>query len=373
MNELDLGSLPRTLALVEKGARDGLHIGFQLYASINGQPRADWAWGESRPGVAMTHDSITLWLSSGKPAAAVAVLQLRDRGLLGLDDPVARHIPEFGQNGKQDVTIRQLLTHTGGFRWIDIGGPELSREEVLQRIYHGKLDRNWTPGQRAGYHPQTSWHILGELVHRLDGRLYRDYVRQAIFRPLGMRDSSIGMTREEIAAYGTRLGVLVNTETPGSPPQRWSTEAGILLGPPGGAGHGPIRELAWFYEMLLGQGQREGCRVLSVESAREMTSPQRVGMDDETFRLKLDWGLGLILDSKHYGEPILPYGYGPHASPRTYGHGGAQSSIGFADPEFGLAAAFVFNGTCGEERHQRRAWPVLAALYEDLGLAGLIA
>jgi CubicO group peptidase (beta-lactamase class C family) len=66
----------------------------------------------------------------------------------------------------------------------------------------------------------------------------------------------------------------------------------------------------------------------------------------------------------------VPYGYGPHASPRAYGHGGSQSSISFADPEHELAVAIVCNGTPGEEAHQRRMRAVVAAVYEDLDLSG---
>jgi CubicO group peptidase (beta-lactamase class C family) len=75
-----------------------------------------------------------------------------------------------------------------------------------------------------------------------------------------------------------------------------------------------------------------------------------------------------MTNSAHYGENPAPYGYGPHASPRAFGHGGVQSSIGFADPEFGLAVAWACNGQPGEPRHLLRNDAVNAALYEDLGL-----
>ncbi len=113
--------LPQACSVIERGMIAGDHIGAQLYVSRRGSPVAQLALGDSRPGVPMTTDSILLWLSSTKPIGAVAVLQLMERGLLKLDDPVARHIPEFAAHGKDTVTIRHLLTHTGGFRWVDIG------------------------------------------------------------------------------------------------------------------------------------------------------------------------------------------------------------------------------------------------------------
>ncbi|MGA2232385.1 MAG: serine hydrolase domain-containing protein, partial [Tepidisphaeraceae bacterium] len=77
-------SIPRTAAVIEEGLREGLHIGAQVFASINGEKIADAAFGLSRPGVEMSPDTMMLWLSSTKPVAAVAIGQLWERGLLDL-------------------------------------------------------------------------------------------------------------------------------------------------------------------------------------------------------------------------------------------------------------------------------------------------
>jgi len=342
----------------------------QLYAAQGNQIIADAGWGETVDGVPVTADSVMLWLSSTKPIGAAAILQLRERGLVDLDDPVARHIPEFVQQGKCCVTIRHLLTHTGGFRYVDIGWPEATWEEIIARIGWARLERDWVPGERAGYHPFTSWYILGEIIRRVDSRPYQQYVREAIFEPLAMNDSWIGMPPEVFRAYGNRRGTLWHMDK--SPPElhRYSSERGATECVPGGNGHGPMRELARFYHMLSRGGTFEGARILSSESVQLMTSRQRTEMFDETFRHKMDWGLGLIIDSKHYGVAGVPYGYGRYASPNTFGHGGAQSSVGFCDPDHGLVVAIVFNGLPGEAKHNARIRAVLTALYEDLRLAG---
>jgi CubicO group peptidase (beta-lactamase class C family) len=90
-------------------------------------------------------------------------------------------------------------------------------------------------------------------------------------------------------------------------------------------------------------------------------------MYDHTFRQKIDWGLGVILNSSHYG-PGIPYQFGAYASAETFGHGGSQSSTGFCDPARGLVVGMVFNGCPGEAAHDRRLRGALRALYEDLGL-----
>src|SRR5690242_10619383 len=105
----------RTFELIQPGIDESLHIGAQLHVDRRGQTVADEAFGLARPArdgqeaVAMTPDTITLWLSSGKPLTAVAVAQLWEQQKLDLDDAVARFIPEFAAHGKENITIRHLL------------------------------------------------------------------------------------------------------------------------------------------------------------------------------------------------------------------------------------------------------------------------
>ena len=130
-----------------------------------------------------------------------------------------------------------------------------------------------------------------------------------------------------------------------------------------------MADLVKLPEMFLGLGAREGERVLQPETVTTMTSRHRVSMNDVTFGMVIDWGLGLMVNSFHYRNRPTSYGYGDHASPDSFGHGGQQSSITFADPVHGLAVALCCNGMPGEVRNHRRTQPVLSALYEDLGLA----
>lgn len=363
---IGLDAIPRTRAVYEQGRSQGLHHGMQLFVSRDGQTLVDVALGDSRPGVAALPDSIMLWLSACKPIGAVALLQLAERGRCELNACVPQYIPEFAVGGKEAITLRHLLIHTGGFRWIDVGGPETPWHEIIGRICRAPIERGWVPGAKAGYHPYTSWYILGELIRRLDGRGFGQYVRDEVFLPLDMPDCWIGMPAEQIRAYGDRIGQMANTEKPGQPPHRWSQPDGIMHGAPGGGGHGPMRQLAHFYEMLLGGGQRQGVRLLSPASTTAMTARVREGMYDHTFRHTMDWGLGLIIDSKQYGVDTVPYGYGHHCSPRTFGHSGSQSSVAFADPDAGRIVCLVFNGMPGEARHQSRIREILDALDADL-------
>ena len=132
---------------------------------------------------------------------------------------------------------------------------------------------------------------------------------------------------------------------------------------------GPIRDLRRFYEMLLREGKTEsGGQILSEESVRKMTTRQRVDQFDHSFQHTVDFGLGVIINSNRYGAETVPYGFGRYASESSFGHGGAQSSIGFADPEHRLVVCAVANGCPGEERHNARFRELNSAIYEDLGL-----
>ena len=383
-----------------QGMADGLHIGAQLYVSLHGEVVADGALGEARDGVPMRPDTVMRWLSAGKPVAAVAISQLAERGFVEYDRAVAEYVPEFEQGGKGAVTLRHVLTHTGGFRTAESAASLPTWEERIAAVNAAPLEPGWVPGQKAGYHPASSWLILGEIVRRVSGAPYEDYVRKEVFEPQGMTGSWATASPELVERYGGRWGELYLTENG----QRTlhpvhSTEASGYVCRPGSTLRGPASELGRFYEMLLnggalslaeggvlrrpdvvpslskepaeaspGAGTLDGERVISAESAALITTLQRVGMFDETFKHVMDWGLGVIIDSKRYG-PGVPYGYGQHASPQTFGHGGSQSSVGFADPERRLVVAAIFNGLPGEARHDRRLKRVTAAIYEDLGLA----
>jgi CubicO group peptidase (beta-lactamase class C family) len=349
---------------------DGLHIGAQLYVSLHGRVVGDIAIGESLAGVPMRPGTVMRWLSAGKPVAAVAVAQLVEGGLARYDDAVARHVPEFAAHGKQAITVRHVLTHTGGFRSAEPAAALPTWEERVAAVCAAPNEPDWRPGERAGYHPASGWIILGEVIRRLTGLPFEDYVRRNIFEPIGMGDSWASASPDLVYRYGDRWGELHITEGG----QRavhpaHSTQSSGYVCRPGSTLRGPARELGRFYEMLLNGGATGDARVLSGSSVREITSRQRTGMYDETFKHVMDWGLGFIVNSRRYGAGV-PYGFGPHATDGAFGHGGSQSSVAFADPAHGLVVSAVFNGLPGEARHDRRVKRVTAAVYEDLGLVG---
>jgi len=356
--------LPFTHQRILEGIKNELHTGVQIYVSLQGEIIADTGIGEARPGVPMTEVTMNLWLSAGKPLTAMAVARLWEQGQLSLDDRVAQYLPEFGTLGKEPITFLHLLNHTAGFRPVDTGWPELSWEATIQRICDAPLEENWQIGKTAGYHVTSSWFILGEILQRITGQQYPQLMRELILEPLGMTESWIGMPSDVYDKVKDNIAYVYQREKGETHLTDWHEAPRCVKPSPGGNARGPIRELGWFYECLL----NEGMPLFEPQTVETMTSGHRIGEFDLTLQHIVDYGLGFIINSNRYGEETVPYGFGKYASEKTFGHGGSQSSIAFADPERELVVAVVANGRPGEPKHQRRAKEINEAIYADLNL-----
>ena len=361
MNE----SLPATVDLIARGTASGLHSGAQVCVSRDGTVVADLVVGEASPGVDMRPTSLTSWMSSGKPLLAVAMAQLVERGQIDLQDRVVDHVPEFGANGKDGIDLRHLLTHTSG---LTNDRPSASTwDELVGAICASSPVTEWVPGAAAGYNVGNGWVILAEVLRRVDGRDYDQYAREEILLPLGMEDSWVHLKGAALEEYGDRVAGLYDTASGGATDPEWTSWPNEIYWP-GGSARGPVRELTRFYEMLLRGGSRDNSRIVGAATVAAFTGRHRSGMVDKTFGYILDWGLGFMVDSKRHGRRDYAYSFGEHASDNSYGHGGYQSSMGFADPDCGLAVAWTLNGMPGERAHRSRNHDINTAIYEDLGL-----
>lgn len=344
--------MKKTLDVLQRGIDQGLHPGAQLYVWHRGEVVIDTAIGQARPGVPMTADTRMLWMSACKPLTAIAVLRQVARGTIALDTSIVDVIPEFAQNGKSAITVGHCLMHTAGFR-----GPLNSFtpgpwEAIIERCCALRLEPQWTPGEKAGYHVASSWFILGELLQRVDGRLFERIIASDVLLPANATSTSFTLSAAEAESDAFAR---VEPDSLGNAPDD-------VARPPASA-RGPIRDLAQVYISLV----RHDGRLLPAEWSRAMIARQREGMIDQTFKEKVDWGLGVKLDSKRYGQ-LEQYGYGPHASDSTFGHSGNQCSCAFADPQHDLVVAWCTNGMPGESQHQSRQNAINAAIYEDLGI-----
>lgn len=368
--------LPRTFDIIQQGIAACWHLGVQMFVSVTGQTIVDDAVGEVKLGESLTNSHLMWWLSSGKPLTAVAVLMLVDRGAIALDDRVSHYMPEFAQNGKESITLRHLLTHTAGLQPVPTGWPRASWDDSIDRICRAKIRQGGIAGESPGYDPARTWFLLGEVIRQIDGRTVDTFVREELCEPLGISDCWMAMTPERHAHFRNRIAPMyvreVSRETEsgaGRPTLRMTedhAEAVCTRPAPGGSLRGPVRELGRFYQMLLQEGTHNGVQFLRPQTVQLMTSRQRRGQFDTTFQHIVDFGLGVLVDSNEYGSETVPYGFGRHCSASTFGHGGAESSIGFCDPVHQLVVAWASNGRPGESTHQVRNREINSAIYEDL-------
>lgn len=361
-------SLHLTEGVLERQLSKGLHPGACLVVTLDAEPVADVTLGDAAPGRPMTPSTVVPWLSMTKVASALRVVMAWDSGALSLDDPVVRFLPAFAAGGKADVTVRHLLTHTAGLRGADAIETLPVWDDEVARICAEPQESGWRAGRDAGYSRRAGFQILAEVVRRAlgDDRPWDRIVSEDVFVKLGMVDCTLSLDASTAVRLAPRTATYWATPPAHSqarPHLPIAVDNSVCL--PGSSGRGPVEELPKLLEALyLGGGP-----LLSAPAAEAMTARQRCGVKDQTFGAVLDWGLGLIVDSKMHGRPMVPYGFGLHASPRTFGHGGSQSAALLCDPEVGLVAVLACTGMCGDAAHSRRVHEVFTALYDDLGLS----
>ena len=205
--------------------------------------------------------------SSTKPVVAGAVWILMGEGRLDVSRRVAEIIPEFATNGKDAITIEQVLLHTSGFPSAPFGPIEWDdRERRLERFASWRC--NWEPGTRYEYHPTSAHWVLAELIERCTGSDFRDFVRTRVIEPLGLSGLQVGVP---VAQQGD-INDLVATGSPATPdeleavlgirelPVTEVTTESLLtfnepavraVGVPGGGGVSTAADLALFYQALL--------------------------------------------------------------------------------------------------------------------------
>jgi CubicO group peptidase (beta-lactamase class C family) len=353
--------------LLEQGIQDGLHPGAQLCVALDDEIIADFAVGEAvvSTGTSVTPDSVMPLFSSAKPITAVAIGVLADSARLNFDDPVATHIPEFAAHGKSNIQVKHLLNHTSGLADDALADGGQSRAEVIAHLSDSHAIEGWVPGERSAYNPTAGWHILGEVIERASGTSFEAFVQDFILDPLEMSDTYPNVTPAMADELGSRRVAMHDSRRdPMILHPSYTPEHLGRFVRPGSSFHGPAHDMVKFYSMLLNDGVTAGGeRVISEETIKTLTTRQHEGLLDETFGVVMDRGLGFFVDSQRH-SPAVPYGYSTSAASATFGHGGKESSTGFADPENKFAVSLIFNGMPGEPKHDRRLKKALFAVYE---------
>jgi CubicO group peptidase (beta-lactamase class C family) len=229
------------------------------------------------------------WASITKTMTGIAIMQLRDRGLLTLDDPIVRYVPElarvhnpFGDTGA--ITLRQLMSHSAGFGgatwpWRDHDWQSFEPQSWAQlAAMLSYTDVRFKPGTRFSYsNPGIVY--LGQVIERLSGEDYEVYVDKNILKPLGMHASYFDRTPPHLLRHRSHSYYVRNGERVAAP---FDVDTGVTVS--NGGLNAPLPDMARYAAFLLGDPQREAeyDLVLKRASIEEMWRPQIAAGDDFT-------------------------------------------------------------------------------------------
>ncbi|MCH7661731.1 MAG: beta-lactamase family protein [Euryarchaeota archaeon] len=363
-------------AAFETHVEAGLHHGAQLAVYHEGDLVLDLADGTTGPnGEDTTPERKHVLFSCTKPYAGVALHQCVEEGWIGYDDPVIEHWPEFAAEGseKADITVRHVLSHQAGLhqtafdaqpeRWPDW-------ESAIKAMEEAEL--TFEPGSTAAYHALSYGFLVGELVRRASGEPIDQFLAEHVFSPLGMDDTDLGIpegepdTTASLAGFepGERarsmdagLDAFSNAEAAALFDQEAIHRAVI----PAASATGSARDMARFYSCLANGGELDGTRLLERSTIEAMTTEQANVEEDATLGVPRRYGMGFVLGGSPWGK------FGTVSPDRVFGHGGLGSIVGWADPEDGLAFAYVTNGICDEFEHSLRVNALADAVRTTLG------
>jgi CubicO group peptidase (beta-lactamase class C family) len=295
--------------------------------------------------VPVERDTMFVLYSSTKPLASMCVWLCADRGLLDLDTPVAAYWPGFARNGKERVTPRMVLAHTGGFpdwpptlKWDDLQNWNAVIEAMEQAI------AVYEPGTTAAYHSFNHGWVCGELVRRVDGRPLPQFFRDEIATPLGLTDTYIGPAGEllsrvsKVHPYPDILSdhiVFVD---------KFNQPEILTANIPASSGVSTARDMARFYAGLVGGGALAGTRIWTPETAHACLAVAFEG-HDEVLGVYSRRSAGFVVG----GTPEESQRMGTNSTRHAFGHGGAGTSICWGDSELQVAMAFIPNGYRGDE------------------------
>jgi CubicO group peptidase (beta-lactamase class C family) len=367
---------PVRSAFAENFASRG-ETGGALCVTVDGRVVADlWGgWSDADRRVPWRHDTLVNMFSVTKALIALLAVRLTSDGLLDTDAPVTRYWPEFGAAGKDVVTLRQLLSHQAGLPAVRTTLPPAAMLDwrLMTTTLAGQAPW-WEPGTAHGYHVNTFGFLVGEVLRRASASSVGALLRQEVAGPLGA-DVHIGLHRREhgrvadfswpaasprdslpdlgdeqlmeFNAYYNPAGLsgagVVNTAA-------WR-EAEV----PSANGHGTARGVSRIYTALAAGGTADGVQVVAREVLAAATAEQVYGPDLILHR-RTRFGLGFQLT-----QPERPIG--PNSG--AFGHFGAGGSLGFCDPQAGVAFGYV-TGEMGPRWQNPRNRALMDALYSCL-------
>jgi CubicO group peptidase (beta-lactamase class C family) len=352
--EIDSGLLPSCQVAV---AQDGELVTFEAFGDATTETRYPM-------------------FSCTKAIVASAVWLLIADGSLKTEQRVVELIPEFGTNGKDAVTVEQVMLHTGGFPHAPLGHPAWTTREGRLAAF-AKWRLNWEPGTRYEYHATSAHWVLAELIFRITGQDHRQFIGERVTGPLGLPRLQVGTPLDDQDTIAT-LAVTGEQATPDELEQAFGvrelpvtevTDEALLawnqpevraVGVPGGGGIARAADLVLFYQALL----HNGAALWPEDLLSDVTGRVRNPLPDPMLGVPANRSLGLVLagDDGKAGER----GFGRTVSASTFGHNGAGGQLAWADPATGVSFCYFTNGLDANVLRQGRRGVALGSLAGSL-------
>lgn len=359
---IDQTALKRLLERARREVDDGLLPSVQIALAHRGELVAFETFGDA------TNDTRYVVYSATKAFVAGAMWALIGDGLVDVSHPVAEYVPELGTNGKDVITLEQVMLHTSGFPLAPLAVLDGDTSEGRCRAF-GRWRLNWEPGTRYEYHPSSAHWVLAEVIERVTGRDFRDVVQARVSDPAGLPrvlgDVSppaaalvvVGepASADELeAAFGVRSLELgeVTTEALVS----FSDPAVQRVGMPGGGGVMRAADLALFYQAVL----HNPGGMWSPDVIDDVRTHVRNRLPDVMTGVPANRTLGLV-QAGDDGRSHLR-GMGRTVSPLTVGHNGAKGQIAWGDPVSGLSLGYCTNGLDEHAVREARRTTAIASL-----------
>ena len=346
-------------------------VGASVAVTLNGEFVVD-LWGglaDAETRAPWREDTIVNVYSSTKTMSAMALLLLADRGEINLYAPAAKYWPEFAQNGKSGVEVRNFLSHSAGLPGLDekVDHDALYDWERMTTALARQAPW-WAPGTQSGYHAVTQGYLMGEIVRRVTGQTIGNFFRQEIAEPLGA-DFHIGTP----ASADPRIGTLVppprTIPTPddgsigsrafANPPTNVAatrTRAWRAAEIPAANGHGNARSIVRIQTAMANGGSAFGKTIMSEAGARRIFDRQTSG-EDLVLGVPITFGMGYGLST-----PDFPMGPNEHIA-YWGGYGGSTVVI---DQDARLCVSYVMNRMEGGLLGDRRGFRLLQAAYASI-------